>query len=370
MKVLTVLGTRPQFIKSAPVSRALKQANLHEVRVDTGQHYDPNMREIFAEQLRLESPAYDLAIGSGSHAYQTGACMQRLEPIIHAEQPDVVLVYGDTNAALCGALTASKMNCPVAHVEAGLRSFNRQMPEEVNRVVIDHLATWCFAPTQTAVDNLRQEAINSGVYLTGDVMLDATQQHLHLARQRGQAWIKQQGLAPGDYYLLTLHRAETDANPQAVAEMLGYLERQARPVLFPVHPRMRGLIAALGPFQNIRCTEPVGYLEMLAAIDSATATLTDSGGLQKESAFLGVPCVTLRNETEWAETVMTGWNQLVGLSVTALQEALENMTRPSTTMTPLFGDGQASHTMVQHLLGHPSARLTAMPTPLPQRLSR
>jgi UDP-N-acetylglucosamine 2-epimerase len=360
IKIVTVVGARPQFIKAAPVSLALKAAGIQEILVDTGQHYDDTMRRIFFEQLDLNTPQYQLAIGSGSHGYQTGEGLVRLEPIYEQEKPDAVLVYGDTNATLSGALAAAKMHIPVAHVEAGLRSFNRRMPEEVNRVMVDHLAQWLFAPTQTAVEQLAKEGIQRNVHFVGDVMLDATLMYRELARKTHPDYLSGLSVQPKDYYLLTLHRAETTASPSAIREILSVLDAQEKPVLFPMHPRVRPLVQGLGPFRNIRLLEPFGYFEMLLAEESALAIITDSGGVQKEAAFLEVPCITLREETEWLETVQAGWNTLVGLSSVRLKEALTHLKPSSTDISACYGNGLArqriADILCQELLGSSSPR--------------
>ncbi len=360
-KIVTVIGTRPQFIKSAPVSKALQAAGLTEILVETGQHYDDTLRAIFFQDLHLTLPHYNLAVGSGSHAYQTGEGMMRLEPILLAEQPDLVLVYGDTSATLVGALTAAKLGIPVAHIEAGLRSFNRQMPEEINRVMVDHLSSWLFTPTTIASDNLRQEGIKQGLYQVGDVMLDAVLQYEQLAQSALQDWLFEHNLEAGKYYLLTLHRAETAHQKAAVQSVLDFLDQQDRPVLFPVHPRMSWVLSQSKQYKNIRCCSPLGYVDMLCAVLGASTVLTDSGGLQKEAAILERPCVTLRTETEWIETIESGWNQLVGLSVSALEAALKSVATPAHSLRSCYGDGQASHRIAQVLAETPGATTGAEP---------
>ncbi len=352
-KILTVVGARPQFIKSAPVSLAIRQAGLQEVMVHTGQHYDANMSEVFFEQLKLMRPQYPLEIGSGSHAYQTGEGLKQLEGIIRQEAPDAVLVYGDTNATIAGALAAVKIHVPVAHIEAGLRSFNRRMPEEVNRVVTDHVSSWLFAPTDLAVANLRNEGITQGVFKVGDVMLDAAELFLSQAESMGSGLFDRHQLQPRDYILLTLHRAETTDTPEQVHRVLRALDRQGMPVLFPTHPRVRPLVQSLAGLRNIRFVEPLSYLEMLQAEKHAQAIVTDSGGVQKEAAFFSIPCITLREQTEWVETVESGWNRLVGLCEDKLVEALGSLQTPSQSIVHLYGDRQASRAIVDVLASQP-----------------
>jgi UDP-GlcNAc3NAcA epimerase len=336
--IATIVGARPQLIKSAPVSLALKAAGLHEILIHTGQHYDALMSDIFFEELSLKAPDHHLGIGSGSHGYQTGEALKRIEEILLKEQPDAVLVYGDTNATLSGALAAAKLHIPIAHVEAGLRSFNRRMPEEINRVLTDHVSTWLFAPTEDAVRHLATEGITRGVHPVGDVMLDAVR--LFSDKADASAFLDGHGLTSKGYLLLTMHRAETSEQPEQMATILQVLDRQELPVLFPVHPRVRPMVEAMGPFRHIRCVPPLGYLEMLCAEKEARLIVTDSGGVQKEAAFLEVPCITLREETEWMETVSAGWNILAGLDADKLTEALGRSRNPM-PIHHLYGDGMA-----------------------------
>lgn len=344
MKVLTVVGARPQFIKAALVSQAIRaRGDLDETLVHTGQHYDPAMSDIFFSQLDLAAPRHNLGVGSGPHGWQTGEMMARLEPIVLAEEPDWLLIYGDTNSTLAGALVASKLHLPVAHVEAGLRSFNRRMPEEVNRVVADVLSAALFAPTETAVGNLAREGITRGVYLVGDVMLDLLQRARVRAENGGM--LTSLGLAHEGYYLATIHRAENTNDVARLVRLLGCLERLPAPVVFPVHPRTRGVIQASGwhprPEADLRLIDPVGYLEMVELESHARAVLTDSGGVQKEAYFLGRPCVTLRDETEWTETLAGGWNTLAG---TDPERVLTSLGRSPTGPPRLdaFGNGTAA----------------------------
>ncbi len=355
MKIVSVVGARPQFIKAAAVSRTLRQAHT-EVLIHTGQHYDYGMSQIFFEELDIPEPAINLGIGSGSHGAQTGAMLAALEAVLLREQPEHVLVYGDTNSTLAGALAAAKLHMPVAHVEAGLRSFNRAMPEELNRVLTDHLSDLLFCPGQAAVENLAHEGITHGVHIVGDVMADA----LHFAAERARSRstiVPDLGLAEGGYLLTTVHRAENTDDEQRLRSILAALVALDEPVIFPVHPRTRKKIAGLESDLQQRLTsstlqmiEPVGYLDMVMLEQSARMILTDSGGIQKEAYWLAVPCVTLRDETEWVETVQAGWNVLAGAATHRILDAVRSCTRPA-THPPLYGSGQAVQqlvTLLQH----------------------
>ena len=308
MKIVTVVGARPQFVKAAPVSRVLRQRHA-EVLVHTGQHYDREMSDLFFEELDIPRPDHELGVGSGSHGRQTGQMLIGIEEVLLAERPNWVLVYGDTNSTLAGALAAVKLGIPVAHVEAGLRSFNRAMPEEHNRILTDHCADLLFCPTQTAVDLLRGEGVTAGVHLVGDVMVDAALQFADVARQRSTI-LAELDLTPKSYALATLHRPYNTDDPERLREVLAALDALEMPVIFPVHPRTRSRLAELAgthhASRNTQYVPPVGYLDMLALEQSAALILTDSGGVQKEAYFFAVPCVTLRPETEWVETVADG----------------------------------------------------------------
>jgi UDP-GlcNAc3NAcA epimerase len=362
MKIVTVLGARPQFIKAAPVSSAFRAAGIEEVLVHTGQHYDANMSDIFFQELGLPKPGHALGVGSGSQPYQVSEGLKRLEPVLAQEKPDAVLVYGDTNATLVGAFVANTFQLPVAHVEAGLRSFNRAMPEETNRILTDQLSTWCLAPTKTAMQHLANAGLQDRAYLVGDVMLDALLQFQTKAHVALPNFWAERGVEEGRYSLLTMHRAETTAAPEKAVALLHVLEAQGQPILFPVHPRTRALVEAAGPFKHIRCMEPLGYLEMILAESGAAQIITDSGGVQKEAAMLGVPCVTLRTETEWVETLDLGVNTLVGLSTEDLQTALDKnrdkehnqaSSAHLNEVRTFYGIGQASQKIVEILQGSP-----------------
>jgi UDP-GlcNAc3NAcA epimerase len=355
VKVLSVVGARPQFIKVAPVSRALRQVG-DEILVHTGQHYDDNMSRVFFEETGIPEPDHNLGVGSGLHGRQTGRMLIEIERVLLAEQPDWVLVYGDTNSTLAGALAAVKLHIPMAHVEAGLRSFNRRMPEEYNRVLTDHAADLLFCPTQAAVDNLLAEGIRQGVHLVGDVMYDAVLYSLALAEERSDV-LARLGLTPGDYALATIHRPRNTDDPARLRAILVALGAVEYPVVFPVHPRTRRRIAEFGldsivtRAESLRTIEPVGYLDMLNLERHARLIFTDSGGVQKEAFILAVPCVTLREETEWVETVEVGWNRLVGADGKAIVRAARDP-RPSGTPPALYGDGHAAERIVSELKKH------------------
>lgn len=372
MKVLTVVGARPQFIKAAPVSRALREAGGREVLVHTGQHYDREMSEIFFEELGIRKPDINLEVGSGSHAWQTGQIMVRLEKVLREERPDWVLVYGDTNSTLAGALTAAKLLVPVAHVEAGLRSFNRAMPEEINRIVADHLSSLLLCPSRVAVGNLAAEGITTGVHQVGDVMYDALLEFSQVAGQSSTI-LRKVEVEPKEYLLLTVHRAENTDDPLRLKRILAALAKSDCPVIFPVHPRavkalasagflkrssqsgegVKGALAVLDgvALSHVRLIEPVGYLDMLSLARHARMILTDSGGLQKEAYWLSVPCVTLREETEWVETVEAGWNALTGTDTARILDALRSWKAPveESGARNLYGEPRAAERCVKLL---------------------
>jgi UDP-GlcNAc3NAcA epimerase len=340
MKVINVVGARPQFIKAAAVCRALRaRPGVEDVLVHTGQHYDPEMSEVFFQELDLPQPDRALGIGSGSHGRMTAGILTAVEDVVDEEQPDLVLVYGDTNTTLAAALAAVKLGFPVGHVESGLRSFNRSMPEEINRVVADHVATLHFCPTSGAVQNLRAEGVTEEVHLVGDVMFDILR--ISLERQR-RAAIDEAGVGVGDYYLMTLHRAGNTDDHERLDSIITAIGKLGRPVIFPLHPRTRKAMAAaeIRPADNIRLLPPVSYFDFLALQASARAILTDSGGVQKEAYMLGVPCITLRAETEWTETVDAGWNVLVDSDADAIIAATERT--PPVERPDLYGDGHAA----------------------------
>ena len=355
MKTVTIVGARPQFIKAAPVTRLLRQV-AEEVLVHTGQHYDRQMSAVFFDELRIPEPDYNLGVGSGSHGWQTGQMLIRIEKVLVAEQPDWVLIYGDTNSTVAGALAAVKLHIPVAHVEAGLRSYNRRMPEEHNRVLTDHASDVLFCPTATAVNNLAREGIGQGVHLVGDVMYDAVLFNADLA-ERHATVLERLDLESGGYALATLHRPRNTDDLERLQTIVAAFSEIQMPVVFPVHPRTRQRLADAGLESNLvqsrrpRLIDPVGYLDMLALEKNASLILTDSGGVQKEAYFFAVPCLTLREETEWVETVDSGWNLLVGADRNAIVEAARRF-KPEGIPPLSFGDGHAAGEIVDALVGY------------------
>ncbi len=315
LRLVSVVGARPQFIKAFPFSRAVRVTpGFEEILIHTGQHFDKNMSDIFFTELGIEPPRHHFDIHGGGHGDMTGRMLGAIEAVLLAEKPDAVLVYGDTNSTLAGALAAAKLYIPVVHVEAGLRSFNRRMPEEINRVVADHLSAVLLCPTSTAVQNLAREGIVKGVHKVGDLMFDATLLATQLAG-RHSTILKDLALAPNSYGVATVHRAENTDDPALLARIVDFVANHGRehPIVMPLHPRTRAAAKSAGvdfTRRGIRLIDPVGYLDMCQLLHSAQIVLTDSGGLQKEAYFHRVPCVTLRNETEWVETVDNGWNRL------------------------------------------------------------
>ena len=354
VRILTVVGARPQFIKAAGVSRAIAAVNrleddavLEEIVLHTGQHYDDQMSAVFFEELELSRPKYNLDVGSGRHGAQTAAILDRLEPVLLDEAPDVVLVYGDTNSTLAGAIAAAKAPVQVAHVEAGLRSFRRDMPEEVNRVVCDHIATLLFAPSALAVENLRREGIVEGVHEVGDVMYDVLR--WTVARAPSAESVAARFGVAGPYAVATVHRAENTDAGDRLDDIFSGLRRVAETgvdVVVPLHPRTRQRLQGRTP-AAVHVIEPLGHAELVALMMGSTVVLTDSGGLQKEAYWLGVPCVTLRNETEWPETVDAGWNIAVGTEPEAIVSAA--LRPPPLARPPLYGDGRTGSAIVDVL---------------------
>lgn len=339
MKILNIVGARPQFIKAAMVSRAILSHNeqhkgsqlIEDILVHTGQHYDENMSSIFFEELGISKPKYNLKIGSGTHGDTTGRMLLGLEKIMILENPDWVLVYGDTNSTLAGALAAAKLHIPICHVEAGLRSFNKKMPEEINRICTDHVSNLLFCPTTTAVHNLQNEGVTTGVHHVGDVMFDAAIAFGLMADKESQI-IEKQAIEPGNYYLATVHRAENTDFPERLKEIFiafAKIATEQCPLIFPVHPRTSKWIErdTIGKFllinRMVKLIEPVSYIDMVMLEKNARLILTDSGGVQKEAYFHNVPCITLRDETEWVETVAAGWNQVVGANSKKIIDAVE-----------------------------------------------
>jgi UDP-GlcNAc3NAcA epimerase len=350
VRVLTVIGNRPQFVKAAAVSFRLREA-ADEVLVHTGQHYDADLSQVFFDELQLPRPEHHLELGGGSNTEQTGRMLQALEPLLAAEAPDVVLVYGDTNSTLAGALAGAQARIPVAHVEAGMRSFDRSMPEELNRVLADHASDLLLCPSAGPAENLRAEGVAGEIVVVGDVMVDVAQLLAPRARERTSV-LEACDVDPGEYLLATAHRAGNVDDPARLERLVALLTGLPYPVVLPLHPRTRARLEAAGLLDEleagVRIVPPLGYLDFTALLLQARAVLTDSGGVQKEAYLAGVPCVTLRDRTEWTETVQAGWNVLVGLDADAARAALERE-RP-VNRPPLYGDGRAGERVVQALL--------------------
>jgi UDP-GlcNAc3NAcA epimerase len=359
MRIVTVVGARPQFIKAAVVSREIRARDtLSETIVHTGQHFDRNMSDIFFENMEIPSPEYNLEVNGLNHGAMTGQMMEKLEKVLLDERPDMVLVYGDTNSTLAGAVTAVKLHIPIAHVEAGLRSYNRRMPEEINRVLTDHASDLLFAPTSTAVENLRREGLpENRIRLVGDVMYDAALYFGRRAEASSQI-LKALELTSREYLLATVHRAENTDDPRRLEAICDGLLAAAsrRPVVFPLHPRTREALRRVGRLEDIEkglaVIEPVGYLDMIVLEKNACLVVTDSGGVQKEAYFYRVPCVTLRPETEWVELVTSGWNLLADpIDAATVEEALETHRVPDNDdARGLYGDGTTARQIVQELL--------------------
>lgn len=373
LHITTIVGARPQFVKAAAVSRAIAEHNssgtdprIDEQIVHTGQHYDDNMSKVFFDELEIPRPAVNLEVGSGPHGQQTGIMLERIEQVLLERKPDWVLIYGDTNSTLAGALAAAKLHIPIAHVEAGLRSYNRRMPEEINRVVADGLSTLLFCPTDTAVENLAKEGIVQGVHQVGDVMYDSVLFNAALAERKSSV-MSRLGLIPKSYYLATVHRAENTDAPMRLAGILDAFRRVDYTIVLPLHPRTRKTLGAvleqIGG--KVRLVEPVPYLDMLTLERNARIILTDSGGVQKEAHWLGVPCVTLRDETEWVELVEAGRNRLAGASVREICKAVESFEAEGHIhrggrQPGLYGDGRSAQGIVGSLVtSHLSAQSRA-----------
>jgi UDP-N-acetylglucosamine 2-epimerase len=357
LRVVTIIGNRPQFVKAAAVSRLLR-VDHDELLVHTGQHHDDELSTVFVEELGIPRPERELGIHGGTNTDQTGRMLAELGPLLQAERPDVVLVYGDTNSTLAGGLAAAQARIPVAHVEAGMRSFDRAMPEELNRVLTDHLSDVLLCPSETAVENLAREHVAGRVELVGDVMVDVAL----LFQPRAladRAPLERAGVTRGGYALVTAHRAGNVDDPDRLRRLVDLLLGLPLPAVLPLHPRTRARLEAaawLGELEaapHVRLQPPLGYLEFTALLGNARAVLTDSGGVQKEAYLAGVPCVTLRDTTEWVETVQSGWNVLVDLDAAAAYAALER--RPPPERPELYGDGRAGARVVAALSGAPVA---------------
>ena len=361
MKLVTIIGARPQFIKAAPFSERFRTSH-EEVLVHTGQHYDANMSAVFFEELGMPKPHYNLGVGSGSHGKQTARMLEGIEEVLLKEKPEGLLVYGDTNSTLAGALAASKLHIPVFHVEAGLRSYNKLMPEEQNRILTDHVSDVLLCPTQTAVENLAKEGITAGVINTGDIMYDAVLRNINIATKKYSEglWleeiIKQNGdvinLNENEYYLATIHRAENTDNPEKLSKILKAFSGLEKPVLLPLHPRTKKLIEKSHvELSNVIIINPVGYLLMLYLTSNAYMVVTDSGGLQKEAYFLKTPCTTLRDQTEWVETLENSWNVLSHIEVEEITSKVQReLTCLRYPQPKLFGDGKAAFKICEAII--------------------
>ncbi len=361
MKIITIIGARPQFIKAAPVSRAISRYNknlsandrIHEIIIHTGQHFDKNMSDIFFDQLGIPEPKYNFGINAVSHGAMTGRMLERTESVLIDEDPDIVVVYGDTNSTLSGALAASKLNIPVAHIEAGLRSFNKQMPEEINRILTDHVSSFLFCPTLKAVEHLRNEGITNGVFHVGDVMYDAARQAAQLTEGFGNGLLNF-GLEPDNYFLATIHRAENTDDKQRLYSILSALAElnKKKKVVLPLHPRTAARISDFGLrdiARQLKLIDPVSFLDMVLLEKNASIILTDSGGVQKEAYFYSVPCITLRDETEWTETIEAGWNTLAGSETDKILAAAEKAST-GTEITE-YGNGSSAEKILNCICG-------------------
>jgi len=363
MKIVTVVGARPQFVKAATISRAIREHNrdkpnniIAEMMIHTGQHFDENMSQVFFDELDISCPDYNLEISGASHGAMTGRMLEQIERKLIVEEPDWLLIYGDTNSTLAGALAAAKLHIPIAHVEAGLRSFNMRMPEEVNRILSDRVSTLLFCPTEIAVNNLKAEGINKGVLNVGDVMYDASLFYREKA-QGNSTILKDISLNRGAYVLVTCHRAENTDDPcrlKAIVDGLASIAQYDR-VVFPLHPRTRNALERLDLFEKlgaVEVLEPLSFMDMIQLEESAKLIITDSGGVQKEAYFFAVPCITMRDETEWVETVQKGGNVLVGANSVRMLEAYENLEDRAAgySADDVYGDGCASRYIVRELL--------------------
>jgi UDP-GlcNAc3NAcA epimerase len=355
VKVATIVGARPQFVKAAAFSQACGDSGAEETIIHTGQHYDAEMSEVFFQELNLAAPKYNLGLGGGTHGAMTGRMLEKIEEVLLKEEPDWVIVYGDTNSTLAGALAAAKLHMPVAHVEAGLRSFNKAMPEELNRILTDHVSTRLFCPTSVAVRNLHNEGLCDGVCHVGDIMYDAAVLFGHLAEQQSKI-LEMLRLRSREYGLATVHRAENTDDPVRLNEIFDAfvtLAGKECPLILPLHPRTANLLAksSIGiqvqRNRHLRLIDPVSFLDMVMLEKHARIILTDSGGVQKEAYFHGVPCITLRDETEWLETVEAGWNQIVGAKAAAIIAAVDRAA-PGQPIGD-YGDGDSRHKILRSL---------------------
>jgi UDP-GlcNAc3NAcA epimerase len=355
MKIISIVGARPQFIKCSPVSKELRKNHL-EILIHTGQHYDDEMSTLFFDELRIPKPDYNLGAGSGLHGEQTAIILTKIEKILLNEKPDVVLIYGDTNSTVAGALAAAKLRIPIGHVEAGLRSFDRSMPEEINRVISDHISDILFAPTCTAVKNLQEEGVCKGVHNIGDVMYDALLMNISVAEEKSTIFSKINVKAK-DYVLATIHRPSNTDDIKNLTSILSAFSKIDNTIVFPIHPRTMKFIKSYNLInkisKNVIITKPLGYLDFIFLEKNASKILTDSGGIQKEAYILKVPCITLRENTEWVETVKDGWNVLVGANEQNIINAVNSFS-PKKKQNNYFGDGAASKKIKEILEMHVS----------------
>jgi len=351
MKIISVVGARPQFIKLAILSKELRE-NHNEIIIHTGQHYDDNMSRYFFEEMQIAKPDYNLNIGSGSHGKQTAEMLIGLEDIFLHQKPDVVITFGDTNTTLATGLAATKLNIPVAHVEAGLRSHNREMPEEINRILTDHISDYLFAPTLNAMENIKSENLYGKPFLVGDVMYDSLLYYGKIAEQKSRI-LKNLKLKQKEYILLTLHRPYNVDNIQKLQNIFSALKQTKRFIVLPVHPRTCKMIESTNTIipENISIIEPLGYLDFIFLQKHSEKIITDSGGIQKEAYLNGIPCITIRPETEWIETVKAGWNVLVGDKMDQLIENCLHF-KPSQNRPRYFGDGDSSKKIISILESH------------------
>ncbi len=352
MNVAIIIGVRPNFIKIAPLIEEMKHhRGIKATVIHTGQHYDVQMSEIFFKELRIPKPDYNLGVGSESHAMQTAKIMERLEPVLLRLRADWLLVMGDVNSTLAGALVASKIGLPIGHIEAGMRSFNKRMPEEINRIVTDHLSSLLFCPTKTSVANLRKEGITKGVYYTGDIMCDAFLRNIALGKEKSNI-LKKLQVKPKEYFLLTVHRAQNTEGIKQIKSILQALKGVSERIIFPVHPRTKKQMSRLSLFTSrmphLMLIDPLSYLDMLFLEANAKKILTDSGGVQKEAYWAGIPCITLREETEWVESLRGGWNCLVGNDPQRILEAIQNPF-PKTRRKNYFGNGKTAQKIIKLL---------------------
>ena len=347
MKIATIVGARPQFIKAATVSRVIKNfAEIRELIIHTGQHYDPNMSGVFFDELNIPEPDINLEIGSGNHGKQTARMLEGIEEVLLREKPDWVLVYGDTNSTIAGALAAAKLNIKIAHVEAGLRSFNRMMPEEINRIATDHISNILFAPTQNAMSLLANEGLSDKSVFAGDVMFDSIEYYKVIAEKKCTL-DKLINEEPGKYFLATVHRQENTDQIKNLQNIFLAFSELDMPVIVPLHPRTMKLMDEVTHRSNVKIINPVGYLEMITLLNNCYKVLTDSGGLQKEAFFLKKPCITLREETEWIETLEGGWNYIVGANKNKILEKINSNHVPE--QKDYFGDGRAAEKIVEFM---------------------